>query len=99
MASGGVVLSVERRLNFQVVLQNPPMIRIAWYFCLRLILPQVIRLTWLESGILVSTNGLMFLRREALTPPTDSGTELRIIMTIRAMAWSISATEQNQLQI
>ena len=99
MASGGVVLSVERRLNFQVVLQNSPMIRIAWYFWLRLILPQVIRLTWLESGILVSTNGLMFLRKEVLTPPTDSGTELRIIMTIRAMAWSISATEQNQLQI
>ena len=94
MTSGEVILCL-----YKEVLQNSPMIRIAWYFCLRLVLPQVMRLTWLESGILVSISGLMFLRKEVLTPPTDSGTELRIIMTIRAMAWSISATEQNQLQI
>ena len=94
MTSGEVILCL-----YKEVLQNSLMIRIGWYFCLRLVLPQVMRLTWLESGILVSISGLMFLRKEVLTPPTDSGTELRIIMTIRAMAWSISATEQNQLQI
>ena len=56
---------------------------------------QVTRLIWLASGILVSTNGLMFQPTVVLTPLMDSGVVLKIIIITQVTKWLIFVTEPN----